>query len=36
MVTAGNAKQLKLHMHTNEPQKVLAKLEKYGQIIYQK
>ena len=36
MVTAGNAKQLKLHIHTNEPQKVLVKLEKYGQIIYQK
>ncbi len=36
IVTAGNNKQQKLHMHTNQPQKVLAKLEKYGQIIYQK
>ena len=27
---------MKLHIHTNEPQKVLVKLEKYGQIIYQK
>ena len=36
LVIAGNKKQIKIHMHTNHPENILALLEKTGTIIYQK
>lgn len=36
LVLAGNPKKLKIHIHTNQPHKILTVLEKYGTIIYQK
>lgn len=36
IVVAGNSKKLKVHLHTNNPGKVLALLETYGRIMYQK
>lgn len=33
---AGNKKQIKIHIHTNHPENILALLEKTGTIIYQK
>ncbi|MEI3639668.1 DAK2 domain-containing protein [Lactococcus cremoris] len=36
LVIAGNKKQLKIHIHTNHPENILALLENWGTIIYQK
>ena len=36
LVIAGNKKQIKIHIHTNHPENILALLEKTGTIIYQK
>ena len=36
LVIAGNKKQLKIHIHTNHPESILALLENWGTIIYQK
>ncbi|RZI49402.1 DAK2 domain-containing protein [Lactococcus kimchii] len=36
LVIAGNERQLKIHIHTNQPQQVLQILEDKGTIIYQK
>lgn len=36
IVVAGNQKKLKIHLHTNNPGKILALLETYGSIMYQK
>lgn len=36
LVIAGNKKQIKIHIHTNHPENILALLQKTGTIIYQK
>lgn len=36
LVIIGNEKQLKIHIHTNEPQEVLEILNEYGTMTYQK
>lgn len=36
LVIAGNEKQIKIHIHTNEPQEVLRSLAEYGVMTYQK
>lgn len=36
LVIAGNEKQIKIHIHTNEPQEVLRLLSAYGVMTYQK
>lgn len=36
LVIAGNEKQIKIHIHTNEPQEILSLLSEFGKMTYQK
>lgn len=36
LVIAGNEKQIKIHIHTNEPQEILGLLSEFGKMTYQK
>ncbi|MBC2144750.1 DegV family EDD domain-containing protein [Listeria innocua] len=36
LVIAGNEKQTKIHIHTNEPQEILSLLSEFGKMTYQK